>query len=586
MRRVRAIAVAALVLITVLIAVMPARSDVSLPSAFNLLGSVNNAARPVTNALVIALNLTDYAARQTYSGGDGSFTLPLLPAGVYKIIALKHGFVPSITTLVSTKSNHRVSLALKNDRQARAKLNDEFWEIRGSLPSDILRDIDAVLAPQIAVVRSDSPRIRGEMMSLTAVSDQSPAFAQTAVGVESRFGAMQLGVRGNLHRVEDLGDHAAFGSPLAESSGMALEFRSAGNDTYRLASTKSWWLYKFPSDAGTTQAGIRAHNFEWEHGAARVQVRYLGQQNLYDSLSRGSDLFEIGGDTTVIQTPRNEVGISLRVMQESVRDTAIDPMHTADLRANGSLELVPSFVLHYGLSSRLAIDGTSWAPRTGAEWKIAGDTALVATAMYKVADPRHTSALPIIVAGTDESRVLPRYAYSFGVVSGNDESRRISAVATITAIDSPLRVVFEDGFEQFWSGLTIDAGDVRRDLRLSCRQKIGSRVAIDLSTSAGTATSARGDAPRKNYVTGDLQSIFLPTGTTLAISFRGLRQPQNDAEYAARRINVRMSQPLHLPLDLTLLFGMELARAENSPYLLDANALAERKYIGGLAVNF
>ncbi len=582
MRRVRAIAVAALVLI----AVTPAQSDVPLPSAFNLLGSVNNAARPVTNALVIALNLTDYNARQTYSGGDGSFSLPLLPAGVYKIIALKQGFVPSITTLVSTKSSHRVTLALKNDKQARAKLNDELWEIRGSLPPDILRDIDTVLAPQIAVVRSPGPRIRGEMMSLTAVSDQSPAFAKTAVDVKSRFGAMQLGIRGNLHRIEDLSDDAVFGSPLAESSAMAVEFSSGENDTYRLASTKSWWLYKFPSDAGTTQAGVRAHNFEWEHGAARLQVRYLGQQNLYDSLSRGSDLFEIGGDTTLIQTARNEVGLSLHVMQENMRDTAIDPMRTADLRANGSLELVPSFVLHYGLSSRLAIDGTSWTPRTGAEWRVAGNTALIATAMYKVSDPQRSSALPTIVAGTDESRVLPRYAYSFGVISGDDESRRISAVATITAIDSPLRVVFEDGFEQFWSGLSIDAGDVRRDLRLSCRQKIGHRVAIDLSTSAGTATSARGHSPRKNYITGDLQSIYLPTGTALAISFRGLRQPQHDNEYAARRMNVRMSQPLHLPLDLTLLLGVEVARAENSPYLLDANALAERTYIGGLAVNF
>ena len=176
-------------------------------------------------------------------------------------------------------------------------------------------------------------------------------------------------------------------------------------------------------------------------------------------------------------------------MQENLRDTSIEPMRTADLRAIGEVEVVPSLLLRYGMSSRLAMDGAAWAPETGAEWRFARDTALVASGMYKVVDPQRSSVLPTIVAASDHSRVLPRYSYSFGLVSGNEDSRTISAIATITAVDSPLRVVFADGFEQFWSGLSIDAGDVRRDLRLSCRQKIGDRIAIDLSTTAGTATS-------------------------------------------------------------------------------------------------
>jgi hypothetical protein len=49
-----------------------------------------------------------------------------------------------------------------------------------------------------------------------------------------------------------------------------------------------------------------------------------------------------------------------------------------------------------------------------------------------------------------------------------------------------------------------------------------------------------------------------------------------------------MSQSLRLPLDLKLLLGLELAHAQNSPFLLDVNEPngATKKYMGGLAVNF
>ena len=45
---------------------------------------------------------------------------------------------------------------------------------------------------------------------------------------------------------------------------------------------------------------------------------------------------------------------------------------------------------------------------------------------------------------------------------------------------------------------------------------------------------------------------------------------------------------LYLPIDVKLLLGMEVGRAENSPFLLDTilNEETSKKYIGGLALNF
>src|SRR5262245_34893596 len=194
-------------------------SPLPLPSVVQVLGSVTNSARPVGNALVIALNLTNLEASQTVTSTDGTFNLPQLPAGIYKIIAIKYGFAPAMAMLVPTKSEHRIKLRLEPEGSSKRNVGQEMWEIRGSVPPDILRQIDDVMAPpppQVASARNsayDMPRLRGEMMSMTGVAAQTaaPVFAQTAVGVQSRLSDnWQLGFRGNLHRVEDPTDDRSF----------------------------------------------------------------------------------------------------------------------------------------------------------------------------------------------------------------------------------------------------------------------------------------------------------------------------------------------------------------------------------------
>jgi hypothetical protein len=598
MRRIRALAIAA----AIVVVAGPARSDAPLPAALQVLGTVTNAARPVANVLVIALNLHDFNTAQTYSGSDGSFIMPTLRAGMYKIIAVKQGFIPAIATIVPTKPNHRVALRLESEKTARRKdANQEMWELRGSLPPDVLRELDNVLAAPMAMATYEIPRFRGEMVSLTGVSNQvaNPAFAQTAVGVQGRIGdSWQVGIRGNLQRFDDPNDHARFGNSVAESSVMSMELRSSPTDSYRVASTRSSWIYT-DDVAGEQQADVTAHNFEWQHGPAKVQVRYLEQDNLFrEQVSAGSsNLIEIGGNTTVLQTRRSDLGVAVRVTQESVGPQtslgAANIFRTADVSADGTLSLVPSLMVHYGMASRIGLEGQEWAPRTGAEWKITEHTSVVGSALVKVLDRNpSTTNVPTLVYWSEDGRVLPRYAYTFGFVTGKDGKNRFSAIATVTAVDSPMRVVFNNADDQFWDGLSVDTGDVRRDVRVSYRREIGNHFAVDVATTAGSATprDATLHQQPKNYITGDLQSTFTPTRTTLAVSYREIKQPRGvtEGDYRTERVNVQMAQSLYLPIDIKLLLGLELARAENSPFLVDT--LQEdgraKKYIGGLALNF
>ena len=88
--------------------------------------------------------------------------------------------------------------------------------------------------------------------------------------------------------------------------------------------------------------------------------------------------------------------------------------------------------------------------------------------------------------------------------------------------DAPLRVIFTDGFEQFWDGLYVDTGDVRRDLRVTCRKELAKRFLVDIASSAGYVRPAIPSLlnGNKDFVTGDVQSTYEPTGTSLGVSYQ------------------------------------------------------------------
>ena len=587
MRRFRALALFA----AVTIVAAPAHSAAPAPAAVQVLGTVTNAARPVANALVIALNLQDFAAVQAWTNPDGSFSLPSIRAGIYRIIAVKQGFIPSITTLVPTKANHRLALRLDSEKKAKNdSINQQIWELRGSLPPDVLRDLDFAMQPA-EMTAYEIPRFRGEMLSVTGATNTPAniAYAQTAVGVQGRLGnSWQVGIRGNLQRFEDPYDDIQFGTPVAESSVMSMELRSSPTRAYRVASTQSRFTYLDAAD-GERQADVRAHNISFENGPAKVEVRYFQQDNLFRDLPLQSNLIEVAGAVPVMQTRRNDLGVAVRVTQESIASTR-EMFRTADVAANGTFFLVPAVVLHYGMASRIGVDGQEWAPRTGAEVKLSENASLVGSVQYKVLDRDfETQTIPSLVFWTDDARTLPRYAYTVGFVAGKEGKNRFSALATVSESDDPLRVIFADEGSQFWDGLQIDAGDVRRDVRVAYRREMG-RLAFDVAATAGTATEATNHDREKVYITGDLQSTFTPTRTTIAVSYREIQQPgeHGDDDYRTERLHLRMAQSLYLPVDIKLLLGLELAHAENSPYLIDAFAEegASRRYIGGLALNF
>lgn len=564
-----------------------ADAQVGINDFVEVVGQVTNASRPVEKAVVIALNLSDFYTAQVTTSTDGAFRLPPLRAGAYRIIAAKNGFAPAIATILPTRHAHTLNLKMQREQSLTRTQRDEIWQLRSSLPKDVLRELDSIVgpaSPPVAVAAEQ--RFAAEMTSIAGVGEDlsSQTLAETAVGVRSSVGrGWVFDFKGSIRNLED-GSNQPTPVSVSQSQGLVMELSSAPGQRYRIASTRSSWRPETESLHGAT-ADLEAHNFEWGGRTAHVRVRYLAQENLFrDHLD--SERIEVIGDKTFLQSNRGRLGVSVSLGQENfvAGTNAIAPLRTANVAASGEFAPVQSFIVHYGVQTRVAENAFEWAPQTAAEWRVNEHTSLIVGGLYKIDEQEPFAALPSVILRGEPSMQAPRYRYSVTFLTGRPEAQRFSATASVAEIDTLVRVLFDDRMEQLTDGLLLEPGDVRTDLTLAYSRNLGRWVALDVSASGGQAEGI--DGGEKSYVIADLQSLYKPTRTSVDVSYRQIDQPDSvpSGIVAAReRMNVTMGQALPLPFDVRLLVGIELARLQNE---IEAGNTYHRRYVGGLAFGF
>ena len=97
---------------------------------------------------VYAYHLSGQQLRKVDSDQGGNFQFERLPAGLYKIIAFKDGFVPAIALLSRTTSEafQYLRLELYKEDIQQPGADEGFWAVREKIPGDVLREIEIELA--------------------------------------------------------------------------------------------------------------------------------------------------------------------------------------------------------------------------------------------------------------------------------------------------------------------------------------------------------------------------------------------------------------------------------------------------------
>jgi hypothetical protein len=148
-------------------------------SPIGLAGRVMGSSSPLPAAGVYAYQLADLALYKVMTDPQGNFLFRDLPAGLYKIIAHKPGFLPAVILVTRTTAKAYQFLELQlaqragggkpaatpatsepgrgeragqpgppGDRQPAG--DEDFWALRASIPADVLRDIEIAEGPQAA----------------------------------------------------------------------------------------------------------------------------------------------------------------------------------------------------------------------------------------------------------------------------------------------------------------------------------------------------------------------------------------------------------------------------------------------------
>jgi hypothetical protein len=558
-----------------------AEANLRLSDFIHVLGSVRTSARPVDEALVIAFNLADYKTDKTWTSSDGAFRLPPLRAGIYRIIAVKQGFAPAVATIVPNRSNQTLALRLDAERVLSETERDQIWQIRRSLPPDVLRELNAALA--VPATEPES-RFGGEMASMANLAADGAPVAQTELGMRGVLSdRLRVNFVGRLDRQSDPADAAPF--PGAEASDVAMTIESGDSRTYNVASSRNSWT-RTDADPGRA-IDTESHQIELRGDRDSLRVRYFAQENLFTERGFDSELLELEGERQIFDTGRHGAGIRVRFQQERPMNaaTATPSYRTADFAASANHMLGERFELGYVLNARVAGDGHSeYAPESHARFRIGKDVAVTVSGLYKTSDGG-PSPFPGVVVFNQES-VPPRYRYTFGIEQGTEGVKRFVALFSVEEVDSHLRIIFDDRFGQVWDGFYVRAGDIRRDVTLGYRTRFGEQMVFDIKARAGDASAGDGSASAVSYVTAEVQSHIHPSGTTVDVGYRYIDQPPEDRlaiGSESERLNIRMAQSLHLPLDLRVLVGVDLARSAD-PFT--ASGAVQKRLLGGISFAF
>ncbi|MEJ2086797.1 MAG: carboxypeptidase-like regulatory domain-containing protein, partial [Acidobacteriota bacterium] len=201
---------AALTFVLLLVAAVCAAEPPEEPAFGALTGNVSSSIAPLALSKVYAYQLSGQQLTKVATDQNGNFQFERLPAGLYKIIAFKDGFVPAIALLSRSTSDafQYLRLELYEEDAKTSESEDGFWAIRQRIPGDVLRDIEVELAalntdpdPGFRSTHFGAGQIDAEMSAIAGVDQNlelgSASVAGGRVDIEGAISEINVGLSGD-----------------------------------------------------------------------------------------------------------------------------------------------------------------------------------------------------------------------------------------------------------------------------------------------------------------------------------------------------------------------------------------------------
>ncbi len=597
---------------------------VAAPQQPGVFGRVTGEVAPLAAVRVYAYQLADFSLQRVVTNAEGRFRFPELPAGLYKIIAFKTGFVPVIVMLTHSREDAQqfLELQLAQDAAENARASDDFWSIRGRIPADVLREIetpegsgvklaDSPFTPDPA--RSSNPSSASFQTSTFATKmeamtgyEQLPVVGEALlaggqVGVEGSMGDLRVGLTGDFWR---LGPTDAYADAGAGGQSREIALRLQGADAKVDLATSSHRLV----GADEEPVDFETHRLSWsqslsDHSRAHLAAQYTSQTNYYSQsplapleIPRDSRSWEVDSSYTLDPSTRTSFQGGFRYRDREVGVAGSDAFgpndptlhdERLDLFGRSGFRLRPTVLVEYGLYTTLR-DGTmSLTPHGGLVVQLGDRWQASTLASGKVSTVAESSLRrDFVPAFYHESSACTQGEQSCYQVElsrrSDDGENSLSVGAVDRQIGETLRLFFNDDFFDHLESLYLVQGDQLPEVQLGVTRRITPKLIARLESNAGSGGGgifyATDQAPYQNsvrYLVTSLDTHYQGTDTGLFISFRHLEQDLQPLGGAAatggqpprleiERLQLMLTQDLNILLDLAsdwaVKLNMEISR--------------------------
>lgn len=617
--------IAALLLLPLLATAGAAHAD-GLVEPGALAGRVSGGTAPLASAAVYAYQLGDLKLWRGVTDDKGRFLFEELPAGLYKIIAAKTGFLPAIVKLTRSSAGKRqwVDVQLVEER-AGVTAAAGFWSVREQIPTDILRQIGLAGESVLAVSGPTQPvQVQARLQALSGVDERLPDGGGQLTGgrvdLRGEIHDVRLDLEGNFSQLQPID----FGGALNGSTQqLTFNVESRGDARVQVSSTNN------RLDMGGHKPDVidlESHRVSWSQavgeGHSTLEAQYTAESNFYGfgvwtplDVPTASRSWRLEGSYATPLTDRVSLETGFRYREHEGRyaneQGFILPTEQIDLFGRGGLQVSPGVLLEYGLYSTLR-DGSVWlTPRGGVvlqlgqSWQ-AGSSVSSRFRADGENEYEMTDFAPTYFGDAGDCEQGEELCYRM-FVARQGEDGKLSLGATHRQFAETLRVYFDRDFYNFFESIYLVDGDALPELKLEVEHRLApgilARLQSNLAAGGGGVLLNTNQVPHENdvrYLVTSIDTQFERTSTGLFLSFHHLAQtlspveslrPLEDDGQALERLQVMVTQDLDflktLASDLALQLNMEFSRGSlPSGRQYDDPEQLRRRVTGGVAVKF
>ncbi|MFQ5525520.1 MAG: hypothetical protein ACE5GX_04600 [Thermoanaerobaculia bacterium] len=600
-----------------------------------LAGRVETTSSPLDTARVYAYAVADLSLRKEITDESGVFLFDDLPAGLYKIVAFKRGFVPAVVMLsrASQGAIQFLEVQLSEPPQYSETAAASFWKIREEIPPDVLRDIDMPVVPVFAVAGGD----RNEVYAETTVADagfQTRMRATTGVQEGVDFGDAQVsgaefGVSGRVNDIK-IDVEGGFTSLVGDGfdstsepdgSTQALSLRLAKSDRSTVGFSTNSSSLEGATGSGDQPVNLQRHQLSWtqaygDGASSSFTAQYVEESNFYRqallvpaSVPGASRSWRIEGSYENQVTDRQsfEAGVRYRDRETGLLPTdpySGLPQETVEVFGRAGYQIKPAVVVQYGLFSALH-DGTlSLAPQGGVVLQL-GENWQASTLASRRVDTddeqiRRPHFSPTYYRDARTCGTAEEYCYEFSLSRNGKGDSGIKLGAIHRKIGETQRLFFDSDFFDRFDSLYLVDGDRIPELKVEVTRRLSPNILARIESNVGAGGGGlmrTADDSYENdvrFLVTSVDTRFEETDTGIYLAFHRLKQELTPlagarvtSELALERLQFGVSQDLgfldRLASDLAVHLDMELSRGGTTDELFDE---LRKRITGGLAVRF